>query len=106
VDIVKCKFTTILVIMNKNIIKWLRWLIVVPASIGLGILYAMYVSPLLMQATSKSFEHGTSPLIAIMIALVSAYIVATMHKFKTSLVVGGLWLLAPLASINNLTRVS
>lgn len=98
-DIDIFKFTPILVVMNSSIINWLRWILVLPVSIGSGIIYAMYISPALMQGMSKSFEHGSSPLIAILLAIVSAYIIAPSHKFKTSLVVGGVWLLAPIAGI-------
>ncbi|KQC02362.1 hypothetical protein [Pedobacter sp. Hv1] len=85
--------------MNRNIIKQLRWLVVVPASIGLGILYATYISPILMGGMSNSFEHGASPLMASMITIVSAYIIAPTYKFKTSLTIACLWLLAPLTGI-------
>lgn len=98
-DIDIFKFTPILVVMNRNIINWLRWLVVVPTSIGLGIIYAMYISPILMQGLSRSFEHGASPLIASMIAIVVAYTIAPTYKFKTSLTIACLWLLAPLGGV-------
>jgi hypothetical protein len=85
--------------MNRNIVNWFRWLVVMPASIGLGITYAMYISPALMQGVGKSFEHGSSPLIASMIAILVAYIIAPDYKFKTSLTIAFLWLLVPLAGI-------
>ena len=85
--------------MNRNVIKWLRWSVVLPTSIGLGIIYAMFISPILMQAMSKSFEHGTSPLIAGVIAILSAYVIAPTYKFKTSLTIACLWLSAPLIGV-------
>lgn len=97
--IVRCNFTANLVIMNATLIYWLRWVLLLPIAIGLGIGYAIYGGPLVTYGWDKSIEHASSPFIASSLAIITAYIIAPSHKFKASLIVAGFWLLAPIIGI-------
>jgi hypothetical protein len=82
--------------MNATYLNWLRWVLLVPTSIGLGILYAIYGGPLITYGWDQSIDHASSPFIASAIAILAAYHLAPFHKFRASLAVAFLWLMAPI----------
>jgi len=73
--------------------------LVVPGAIGLGIGYAIYGGPFFTYGWDQRVDHASSPFIASSLAIIAAYIIAPSHKFKASLVVAGLWLLAPMTAV-------
>jgi len=85
--------------MNRNLIRWFRWLILIPATIGLTVLYAIYVNPVLTQGFGKNIEHALNPFISFALVVLIAYLIAPSYKFKTSLIFGCLSLLLPFVGI-------
>jgi len=85
--------------MNRNLIRWFRWLILIPATIGLTLLYAIYVNPVLTQGFGKNIEHALNPFISFALVVLIAYLIAPSYKFKTSLIFGCLSLLLPFVGI-------
>lgn len=85
--------------MNRNLIRWFRWLILIPATIGLTLLCAIYVNPVLTQDFGKNIEHALNPFISFALIVLIAYLIAPSYKFKTSLIFGCLSLLLPFVGI-------
>jgi len=72
---------------------------VLPVSIGMCILYSVYIHPVLLRGLDKDAVHAFNPLITSVIAIVLAYFIAPKYKFNIALVVAALWLLAPIAGL-------
>lgn len=83
--------------MNQNIVKWLRWLFLLPVSI-LMTAVIFYLSELLpgiivSKNSAKNVMHVLSPFFTSIISILSAHVIAPNDKFKASLVIGLIWLL-------------
>lgn len=85
--------------MNHKVIIILRWIIFIPASIVLSLIYAIYIHPLLMQGVDKRVAHALNTLIVGVIAITASYIIAPKHKFRSALIVAATLLLVPVACI-------
>lgn len=83
--------------INYNLIfKWVRWVALIPFSIGAGVLVSYVCSFMFDRSLPEPSEVITSnrfePLIASFISLLVAYVIAPMYKFKTVLLMISLWL--------------
>ncbi|SDH17177.1 hypothetical protein SAMN05421827_11839 [Pedobacter terrae] len=83
--------------MNQNIVKWLRWLFLLPVSILMTavIFYLPELLPgiIVSKNSAKNVMHVLSPFFTSIISILSAHVIAPNDKFKASLVIGLIWLL-------------
>lgn len=90
--------------MNKQIIKWSRWIILLPTSICLPVI-CIFLTDLLPavnfeDSSSKHFLHSLYPFITSIISILTAYIIAPNHKFRASTAIAVLWLLSLLTALS------
>lgn len=83
--------------------KWVRWLLLLPASICIPAII-IFVPNLLpnIKAISTSYEnflHALSPFVSSIISILTAYVVAPSHKFRVSLAIALLWFLILLTAL-------
>ena len=83
--------------INYNLIfKWVRWVTLVPFSVGAGLLISYVCLLMFDYSLPESSEvintNRFAPLIASFISLLVAYVIAPMYKFKTVLLMISLWL--------------
>lgn len=90
--------------MSKSILKWLRWLLVLPASICIPAI-TIFLPELLPHIkiddiSSANFRHALYPFVTSIISILTAYVVAPGYKFKASLAIAILWLFILLAALS------
>jgi len=83
--------------MSQNIIKWLRWILLLPVSVLMPVLIfnlpEFLPGIIVSENSATNIVHVLSPFISSIISIISAYIIAPNFKFKASLVIGLVWLL-------------
>lgn len=84
--------------MNRSsIFYWLRWILVLPLSIGVGLLIATAIGMILWfmiaEPTLEKYKFVSSPLIASFISVILAPLIAPEKKSVTMLFICGLWLI-------------